>query len=310
MVGKLEGREVGAMRRIRDSKLAGVAVIAALCVSAFVADAGRSWATDETPTEALRGLMTTALTAARQGDQAKLEDIAHGLVIPNYETWFKATFGEEEGAKLAAAYAANLDRDEKWFPILFQGLSKQEGEVLVEDAREPRDPGGNQCGQALLRAAKADAFFYRVGLQRIQHDGLRRIDSAGYFTLVEGAYRRLDCRSLGLVPAPLPHPMYGPLRVGGNVQSAKIIKRVQPVYPVDAREARISGTVRLHVILAKDGTVGQLELMSGHPMLAQAAIDAVRQWTYQPTLLNGFPVEVDTTIDVIFALNLKPAQRP
>jgi TonB family protein len=258
--------------------------------------------------------MTTVLTAARQGDQAKLEEIAHGLVIPNYETWFKTTFGEEEGTKLAAAYAANLERDEKWFPILFQGLSKQEGELLVEDAREPRNPGGNQCGQALLRAAKTDASFYRVGLQQIQPDGLRRIDSAGYFTLVEGAYRRLDCKSLGLgleSTESTPHAMFvGRLRVGGNVQSAKIINRVQPVYPVEAAQAGISGTVRLHVILAKDGTVKELELLSGHPMLAQAALDAVRQWTYQPTLLNGFPVEVDTTIDVIFTLNRRPAQSP
>jgi len=93
------------------------------------------------------------------------------------------------------------------------------------------------------------------------------------------------------------------IRVGGNVQAAKIVNRVQPMYPNDAREAGITGTVRLHVILAKDGTVESLELVSGHPLLAQAAIDAVRQWVYQPTVLNGERVEVDTTIDVIFSLN-------
>jgi protein TonB len=81
------------------------------------------------------------------------------------------------------------------------------------------------------------------------------------------------------------------------------VKRVAPVYPEDARMARISGTVRLHVIIARDGTIKQLEVMSGHPMLQQAALDAVSQWQYQKTLLNGEPVEVDTTIDVIFALN-------
>ena len=88
--------------------------------------------------------------------------------------------------------------------------------------------------------------------------------------------------------------------------AAKIIKRVQPVYPPLARQTRIQGTVRLHVIIAKDGTIKQLEIMSGHPLLQQAALDAVRQWRYQPTLLNGDPVEVDTTIDVIFALNEGP----
>ena len=96
------------------------------------------------------------------------------------------------------------------------------------------------------------------------------------------------------------------IRIGGNVQAAKIIKRVQPVYPPLARQTRIQGTVRLHVIIAKDGTIKQLEITSGHPLLQQASLDAVKQWRYQPTLLNGKPVEVDTTIDVIFTLNEGP----
>jgi periplasmic protein TonB len=103
-------------------------------------------------------------------------------------------------------------------------------------------------------------------------------------------------------PPPKPKPT-GPIRVGGNVQAARIVNRVQPVYPPLARQTRISGTVRLHAIISKDGTIQQLEVMSGHPLLQQAALDAVRQWRYQPTLLNGEPVEVDTTIDVIFSLN-------
>jgi protein TonB len=67
--------------------------------------------------------------------------------------------------------------------------------------------------------------------------------------------------------------------------------------------ARISGTVRLHAIIGKDGSVTQLEVINGHPLLVQSALDAVRQWRYRPTLLNSEPVEVDTTIDVIFSLN-------
>jgi periplasmic protein TonB len=107
----------------------------------------------------------------------------------------------------------------------------------------------------------------------------------------------------GMGTAPPPPRPKGPVRVGGNVQAARIVNRVQPVYPPLARQTRISGTVRLHAIISKDGTIQQLEVMSGHPLLQQAALDAVRQWRYQPTLLNGEPVEVDTTIDVIFSLN-------
>jgi protein TonB len=81
------------------------------------------------------------------------------------------------------------------------------------------------------------------------------------------------------------------------------VNRVQPQYPPLARQTRISGTVRLHAIIGKNGAVEQLEVMSGHPLLVQAALDAVKQWRYQATTLNGEPVEVDTTIDVIFSLN-------
>src|SRR5882672_7334146 len=108
---------------------------------------------------------------------------------------------------------------------------------------------------------------------------------------------------MGGAPPPPKPKQTGPLRVGGNVQAARIINRVQPVYPPLARQTRISGTVRLHAIIGKDGMIQQLEVMNGHPLLQQAALDAVRQWRYQPTLLNGDPVEVDTTIDVIFSLN-------
>jgi periplasmic protein TonB len=108
---------------------------------------------------------------------------------------------------------------------------------------------------------------------------------------------------MGGAPPPPRPKQTGPLRVGGNVQAARILNRVQPLYPPLARQTRISGTVRLHAIISKDGTIQQLEVISGHPLLQQSALDAVRQWRYQPTLLNGDPVEVDTTIDVIFSLN-------
>jgi protein TonB len=107
---------------------------------------------------------------------------------------------------------------------------------------------------------------------------------------------------VGGAPPP-PKPAQTRIRQGGNVTAAKLMNKVQPQYPPLARQTRISGTVRLHAIIGKNGAVEQLEVMSGHPLLVQAALDAVRQWKYQATTLNGEPVEVDTTIDVIFSLN-------
>jgi len=86
------------------------------------------------------------------------------------------------------------------------------------------------------------------------------------------------------------------------VQSAKLMAQPKPVYPPLARQARIQGTVRLEAEISKDGTIENLKVISGHPLLIQAALDAVKQWRYQPTLLNGVAVEVVTTVDVNFTL--------
>lgn len=92
------------------------------------------------------------------------------------------------------------------------------------------------------------------------------------------------------------------IRVGGQVESAKLIFRPTPEYPPLAKMARIQGTVRLEAIISRDGTIQDLRVVSGHPLLVKSAIEAVQRWRYQPTLLNGEPVEVVTEVDVIFNL--------
>ncbi len=290
-------------------RMAAWAVSAVMCAMPVRAQETRIEREGGTAMEELRSLMTAALTAARQQDEAKLKEIAREMMIPNYEAWFKTTFGEEQGTKFAAGYRRNLDREERSLPRLLGMMAKKEGEPLVIDMRDPQVPGDNRCGKALVDTAKNDTAFYLVTLEQVQSDGTKGSIRAGHFTIVEGAYRWLDCLDLGLATG-LGHALVGPLRVGGNVQAARIINRVQPVYPKEAREERISGTVRLHVIVGKDGTIEQIEVVSGHPLLQQAAADAVRKWRYQPTLLNGEPVEVDTTIDIIFTLNIQRTPNP
>jgi len=84
------------------------------------------------------------------------------------------------------------------------------------------------------------------------------------------------------------------IRVGGNLQQTKLIKQPKPTYPVDAKMAGIQGQVKLRAVIAKDGTMKELTVVSGHPILVPAAIESVKQWVYQTTLLNGNPVEVVT----------------
>jgi periplasmic protein TonB len=92
------------------------------------------------------------------------------------------------------------------------------------------------------------------------------------------------------------------VRISQGVTQGMLVHRVEPTYPQIARTARISGSVVLTAVIAKDGQIENLTLVSGHPMLAPAAIDAVKQWRYRPYLLNGEPVEVETTITAMFQL--------
>jgi protein TonB len=99
-----------------------------------------------------------------------------------------------------------------------------------------------------------------------------------------------------------PKPPAAPIVVSKGVQEAMILVKTIPVYPAIAMKARIEGVVHLTALISREGTVTQLKVISGHPILIPAAIDAVRQWRYRPTLLSGVPTEVVTQVDVRFTL--------
>lgn len=105
-----------------------------------------------------------------------------------------------------------------------------------------------------------------------------------------------------LPPPPPPPASKQPLRVGGDIQSAKLIRRVEPIYPLLALKARVQGSVLLHATIGETGRIVEIKVVKGHPLLRESAVDAVRQWIYSPTLLNGEPMAVVTEISVNFKL--------
>ena len=102
---------------------------------------------------------------------------------------------------------------------------------------------------------------------------------------------------------PLPPPVK-PIEVGGQIQAARLIEKLPPSYPEQAREENITGVVVLEAIIDKAGLVRDIKLLDGHPMLAPSAIEAVSRWRYKPTLLNSQAVEVVTRIEVTYRLSL------
>jgi protein TonB len=103
-------------------------------------------------------------------------------------------------------------------------------------------------------------------------------------------------------PKPAPQ-ITGPVQVSTGVQAAKLIFGPKPPYPPLAKAARVQGTVKIAAIIATNGAIKDLHVIGGPPLLVKAALDAVQQWRYQPTLLSGMAVEVITEIDVNFTLN-------
>jgi TonB family protein len=113
--------------------------------------------------------------------------------------------------------------------------------------------------------------------------------------------------SLAVVPATLAQnvvaPSNAPMRVSAGVMAGQLVTKAAPVYPPEAKAAKVQGAVVMHAIIGKTGVVEELVVISGPEVLRASALDAVRQWTYKPYLLNGNPVEVDTTITVNYSLN-------
>jgi protein TonB len=104
-------------------------------------------------------------------------------------------------------------------------------------------------------------------------------------------------------PMAVPKVAVQRVRVSQGVTAGLVIKRVNPTYPPLARTARVQGSVVLAAVIGKDGTIQNLHVLSGHPLLTQAALEAVKQWRYKPYILNGEPVEVDTQVTVNFTLS-------
>ena len=134
--------------------------------------------------------------------------------------------------------------------------------------------------------------------------------SSGFVSVPTGLSELAGIQKAIPLPSPPPAPVVkpqapvtaGPVHVGGVVQSSKLVFGPRPAYPHTALITRTQGTVRIQAVIGRDGSISNLRVLSGHPLLVEAARQAVEQWRYQPTLLNGEPVEVITEIDVNFTI--------
>lgn len=178
--------------------------------------------------------------------------------------------------------------------IRISGLSDAAQQELL--AQLPVHEGDTISPELLIKAHEAVRNFD----EHLSFSSMRGPDGETTIGIAApGAFANLA----GSAPAP-PQPLPpGTITVGGNVQQTKLTSQTPPAYPPLAKQARIQGVVHLQAVIGADGRVIDLRVISGHPLLVQAALEAVKTWTYQPTLVNGAPVPVQTQIDVNFTLS-------
>jgi TonB family protein len=255
----------------------------------------------------LEKLMKDMLKLAKDGDKQTLANYARSLVLPDAEKWFKSVFGDDLGAQLTAVSQRSRNEIELSAPDALARFEREK-RTGIEAVRFD-----DSCD------AHAMPIEYPFLLLRQRAEPLYDVRFSGhgeasvwlYFAYVDGAFRFIGSLRRNNLTAPRQHTGGSNseasqalrLRVGGTVQSAQLIRQDMPIYPEEAKRAGIQGTVIFHAIIAKDGSIRDLDVIEGVCALAGPAADAVHKWRYKPTLLNAQPVEIDTTISVVFTLN-------
>lgn len=168
-----------------------------------------------------------------------------------------------------------------WNPLIPVMTHLRSADDIMKDA--PQDPGLPDCPTCVV--------------------GATPINDANLFAGLPGDRLPPPPQPKPEARKPVEQPVSGPIKVSRGTQEAKIIRRIIPYYPALARQVRVQGTVKLLGVISTEGRIERLQVLSGHPLLVPAAVEAVKQWTYRPTLLSGVPVEVMAPIDVNFVLS-------
>ncbi len=290
-------------------------VFAALCVCVPAARAqAPQIPTYPDSAAGLTALARDLLDAMQKGDSATTQAYLNALVLPDPNSWFPEVFEKDLGRESAAEYAEMLPSLPSILAAAFQNVADSEptainGIRFVQTCEPKMD--GNMI--VLLSMRRHDKPLYEI---RYGAGDMERAIWA--FAYVDGSFRYIGNTRLGfgkrlkdiVHPAPVVQGQAKPedsgprrVQVGASVQQSKMIHQVPPIYPDFAKANHVQGTVILHAIIGKDGVVQQIQVKQGPCMLDEAAIRAVRQWRYSPTTINGSPVEIDTTISVIFTLS-------
>lgn len=244
--------------------------------------------------EGLQSQIEAILDAAKKKDSKQYDDLIDGLKVPEGADWFSATFGVEDGPKVAANYRNSWAAYREQLSRMFQETGKSRPKrVFVKQFLADSPPTQNRFLQAVIRNVKDSVAFYTAGTGKDKETSTL----PGVYVYVQGCFRILNWRAFYGLPGVKPVRV----RLGTAEAVRQILYQVNPEMSDDARKQHVQGTVFLRMVIDCDGNVVQLQPISGPESLMQRAQEAVRQWRFRPLLLNGDPVEVDTMVSIAFS---------
>lgn len=260
-------------------------------------------------TDGLQNLIRDILQTAKAKDSAKETALIHSLVMPVNSTWFTDEYGPGFGASLAAAYRRAVPELEEEIKTVYEG-DVQRGlmspRILIykdsEQVNAPIDHFLNCMNQivplyqSVFQGTSASMqFSLGPGKKGKQIGG----DLDGFFVYDQGGFRFIPENILMKLPNERPVRIH----LGMNIMQSKVTNRVYPPYPQEALKKHMGGKVVVRLDLDRDGKIQDAKAVEGDPILSQALLDSVKQWQFEPTRLDGDPVEVEVDVEMIFEMH-------
>ncbi|MFY9690680.1 MAG: energy transducer TonB [Candidatus Acidiferrales bacterium] len=236
----------------------------------------------------------------KKGDQQTLGVYERSLALPYAERWFKSVFGDDLGERLTVlSTATRVDAEVHTGEMLANQIAEKHNDIEAVRFDDSCNTRATPTEYPFLLLRQKNEHLYDV-----RFIGHSDASIWAYLAYVNGGFRFIGNLQKAEIGGPDPGPTGGSakIKLDPGVVAARAISRVQPDYPTQALELGLQGTVILHALIGTDGSVQSLYLNEGQCILSEAAIEAVKQWRYSPTLINGNPVRVDTTIKVVFTL--------
>jgi len=257
-------------------------------------------------TDGLQNLIGDILRAAKTKDSGEEAELIRSLLMPENSTWFTDEYGPGFGTSLAAAYRRIVPSLEEEIKTIYHGNVRRgwmSPRILSyrdpEQVNAPIDHFLNCMNQIVPLYQTVfqgtSASFYMS--QNSGENGKQAAgDLDGFFVYDQGGFRFIPGDIMMMLPKERPVR----IRLDMNVMRSKVVNRVYPRYPQEALAKHIAGKVVIRLELDRDGKIRDAKVIEGNPVLSQAVMDAVKQWRFEPTRLDGDPVEVEVDMEMGF----------